>query len=209
MTISAEEVIAGERIYFTPLQIENIYTHLEWNNDPELNRFDSELPYVEEAFGDFKKRFEQMVYRPSPTARDFEIHTKDGNLIGVAYIADISAHHRHCRLGVTIGDRDCWGRGYGRESLELLLSYCFDKMRLHRVSTETFEYNAAWKKLVQDTGFKKEGVEREYLYRDEEFWDKENYALLETEYRDRSRKAGPLNTTETEVDKPVSSGAGS
>lgn len=177
--------LESDRVRFTPLQFENIYKHFRWNNDPELNRLDSEIPYEKETFGEFKKRFEQMCFHPSPVNRDFEVHAEDGTLIGVAYVAGISAHNQHGLVGVTIGDRSYWGQGYGRASLELLLRYCFDELDLHRVSADTFEYNAAWRRLVEWAGFRKEGTAREYLYRDGEYWDKENYALLEREYRAR------------------------
>lgn len=183
---SYEDVrLQGDRVRFTPLQFENIYKHFRWNNDPELNRLDSEVPYEEETFGAFKKRFEQMCFHPVPTNRDFEVHAEDETLIGVAYVAGISPHNQHGLVGVTIGDRSYWGRGYGRESLELLLRYCFDELELHRVSAETFEYNGAWRNLVEEVGFRKEGTARDYLYRDGTYWDKENYALLEREYRAR------------------------
>lgn len=177
--------ITSDRITFTPLQIDNIYTHFRWNNDPELNRLDSEVPYEEESFHAFKQRFEQMCARSAPHHRDFEIHLNGGALIGVAYVTDISKHNQHGLVGVTIGDRERWGQGYGRESLELLLRYCFEELGLHRVGAETFEYNAAWKRLVQEAGFEKEGTARDYLRRDGTYWDKETYSLLEREYRRR------------------------
>lgn len=188
------------RIRFTPFQMENIYTHFRWNNDPELNRLDSEIPYEEESFGEFKDRFEQLCFNPSPAHRDFEIHAiEDDTLIGIAYVARISEHHRHALVGITIGDRDYWGRGYGREALALLLSYCFDQLDLHRVSAATFEYNTAWRDLVEGMGFTKEGTARDYLYRDGQYWDKENYALLEGEYRE--------HVTDEREETPVESAA--
>lgn len=177
-----DQVLRGERVLLTPLHFENIYKHFEWNNDPELNRLENELPYEKEAFGAFKARFEQMVYHPVPQNRDFEIHAADGTLIGLAYAVDISVHNHHCTVGITIGDRDFWGSGCGCESLELLLQYCFDELGMHRVTAETFEYNEAWRTLVQDAGFKRDGVERDYLYRDGEYWDKEVYSLLAEEF---------------------------
>ena len=180
-----QPVLRGARVQLTPLQLENIHKHLEWNNDAELNYLDSEVPHEKEPFGSFKRRFERMVYDPSPDSMDFEIHAEDGRLIGVAYVADLSRHHRHGSIGVTIGERDCWGRGYGRDSLDALLAFCFDELRLHRLSAETFEYNAAWKNLVREAGFRKEGEARDYLFRDGRFWSKETYALLEEEYRAR------------------------
>lgn len=183
MIAIVESSPAGEMVRFTPLQIENIYRHFEWNNDPELNRLDCEMSYTEESFGTFKRRFERIITHPSNNSIDFEIHAEDGTLIGVAYVADISDHNQHCTAGITIGDRNYWGKNYGRDALRVLLRYCFDVLGMHRVATETFEYNTAWKKLVEWAGFAREGVEREYLFRDGVYWDKEIYGLLESDYR--------------------------
>jgi RimJ/RimL family protein N-acetyltransferase len=188
------------RVRFTPLQMENIHTHFRWNNDPELNRLDSELPYEEESFGDFKERFEQLCNDPSPGHRDFEIHDREeGALIGVAYVAHISPHHHHAMIGITIGEREYWRQGYGTESLRLVLKYCFRELDLHRVSAESFEYNTAWRDLLENIGFTQEGTAREYLYRDERYWDKELYALLEDEYRDQVEGAGAAPSAEAAV----------
>ena len=191
-TVSADEeelVLKGASVKLTPLQFRNIYKHFEWNNDPELNRLDSEVPYEKESFGDFKIRFEQMVYHPAPQSADFEIHADDGNLIGLAYIVDISQYNKHCTVGITIGDRNYWGKGYGRDALEVLLEHCFRDLGMHRVSAETFEYNEAWRKLVSDAGFTRDGVHREYLYRDGEYWDKEIFSMLAEEYVGSRRAA--------------------
>lgn len=172
------------KVKFAPLQMENIHTHFRWNNDPELNRLDSEVPYEKETFRKFKRRFEQMCHDPTPKHRNFEIHASDEDeLIGVAYVGRISEHNRHGQVAVTIGERDFWGEGYGRDSLALLLTYCFEELDLHRVSAETFEYNTSWRGLVETMGFRKEGTARDYLRRDGEYWDKETYSLLQSEYR--------------------------
>lgn len=169
-----------------PLRMDNIHTHFRWNNDAELNRLDSELPYEEESFGTFKARFERLCTESSPSHRHFEIHDRvEEELIGVAYATQISEHNRHALVGITIGERAYWGQGYGKESLRLLLEYCFEALELHRVSAETFEYNTTWRDLVKGLGFQKEGTAREYLYRDEEYWDKELFGLLEHEYESR------------------------
>jgi RimJ/RimL family protein N-acetyltransferase len=183
MVTVTSTVLAGTRVQLVPFRLENIYQHYSWNNDPELNALDSELPYVAEPFRAFKRRFEQLVRDPAPDGVDLEICAEDGTLIGVAWVGSISAHNRHCLVGVTIGDRNYWGRGYGRDSLDVLLDYCFNVLQMHRVSAETFEYNTAWKRLLEEIGFVKEGVKRDYILREGNFWDKEHYALLESEYR--------------------------
>jgi len=179
-TIKTE--LQGERVLLTPLQIENIYKHFAWNNDPELNMLDSELPFVEESFGDFKRRFEGLLAQPSMNSQDFEIHDENGKLIGVVEISDISDHNRHCSVSLTIGDRAYWGKGYGRDAMKVILDYCFGVLKMHRLTAEAFEYNDAWKRLVEGMGFHKEGTIRDFVFREGRYWDKHLYALLDSDY---------------------------
>ncbi|MDX1546252.1 MAG: GNAT family protein [Rhodothermales bacterium] len=185
----ADPDVPVREVTLTPLHRENLYKHFEWNNDPELNRLDSEIPFHKESLSEFKRRFEQMIYSPAPDQQDFEVRADDGTVIGVAYIVNISTHHRHCTIGITIGDRDYWGEGYGRAALRSVLAYCFGELKMHRVHAYTFEYNDAWRRLVEWAGFTKEGTERDYLYRDGQFWNKESYAILEQEYRTQFAQA--------------------
>jgi RimJ/RimL family protein N-acetyltransferase len=177
-----QAMIEGNRVKLVPLDPGNIYRHFEWSNDPDLNRLQSEIPFEEETFGVFKRRFEQLIETPAKHERHFEIHTSEGKIIGVAFIGRINEHNRNCLLSITIGDREYWGEGYGKDAMAALLRHCFEDMRMHRVSTETFEYSDAWRRLVESVGFEREGTAREYLYRDGKFWDKSMYGLLESEY---------------------------
>lgn len=170
------------RVVFKPLRYENVYTHFRWNNDPALNRLDSEQPFAYEPFGAFRRRFEALVFRPDPACRDFEVHTVEGHLIGLAYLYDLDWHCCRATVGITIGERSYWGHGYGREALQLMLRHAFDDLGLHRITAQTFSYNAPWRRLLIWAGFLHEGTERDSIRRDEQFWDKENYALLAHEY---------------------------
>lgn len=184
-----EPSLAGPRIRFDRLRLENIYTHFKWNNDPELNRLDSEVPYVEESFGTFKKRFEHLIAQRDPECQDFEIYDEEDTLIGVAFVSGISGHHLHCSIGVTIGERDFWGKGYGKEAMGALLKHCFESMGMHRVMASVFEYNDAWRRLVEGCGFVTEGTDRDYLFWEGRFYDRIRYAMLASEYGKVSRPA--------------------
>ena len=99
MALTLEKpVFSKARVVLTPLHRENLYKHFQWNNDPELNHLDSEVPFRKETLSAFKRRFEQMIYHPVPDSRDFEICAEDGTVIGVAYVVHLSDHNRHCTL---------------------------------------------------------------------------------------------------------------
>ncbi|MEM8559528.1 MAG: GNAT family protein [Bacteroidota bacterium] len=179
-------VLGDDRVHLTPLRIENIYTHYRWNNDPELCRFDSEMPFEKEAFADFKRRFLQMALHPQPDACDFEIHrVADGALIGVAFIDRIDTFHRRCRIGLAIAEPSAQGLGYGRATLDVLLRCAFDELKMHRVVAEAFSFAHVWNGLLDSAGFESEGRLRDYLFREGTYHDKVTYALLEEEYSAR------------------------
>jgi RimJ/RimL family protein N-acetyltransferase len=192
MKRSSHPFLEGRRVFLTALHFDNIRTHYRWNNDPDLHHLDSEGAFESEAFGSFARRFEQMIPNDDVRGYDFEIHGRTNGasrLIGVAYLASLDSTHRRGQVGVTIGDRAWWGRGYGRETLELLLAFGFGELDLHRITANAFAYNAAWKGLLAAAGFRLEGRLRDYLYRRQRFWDKELYALLTSEYAARQARA--------------------
>lgn len=176
-------IATGPQVLLTPLHMQNVGTHFRWNNDPDLNRLDSELPFAEERYGAFLQRFGQLVHRPAPDACDFEIHTRTGTLIGTAFVDQIRRTHGHGRVSVTICEQSHWGRGYGREALGLLLDYAFDHLGLRRLTAEAFAFNGAWRHLLARSGFQREAQFRDYLHRDGRFWDKEVYGLLRHDHQ--------------------------
>lgn len=173
----------GARVALTPLALRDVHTCLRWNNDPELNRFDSEEPFRRESLGQFLPRFEAIVYDPRPDVLDFAIRTHGGDLIGLAFADRLCLHSRHCRVGVSICERAYQRRGYGKDALIQLVQHLFDEWRIHRIAAESFAYNISWRVLLARLGFRCEERLRDYLYRDGRYWDKEVFALLDTEFR--------------------------
>ncbi len=183
MEMLTPPVLKGERVHLGPLKMDNLHTHFKWNNDPELNRYDSLGPVNErEPLSSFMKRFERMVVTPPPGVLDWEIITPEGELIGVAFADHLSMSHERCRIGVTICKRDYWGEGYGCGTLHVLLRYLFDDLELHRVSAEAFAFNSAWRSLLEGMGFSHEMSQRDFLVRDGERHNLHTYAMLRPYY---------------------------
>ena len=66
----------------------------------------------------------------------------------------ILCQHGVTWLGMGIGDRSYWSKGYGTEAMSLILRYAFDELNFHRVQTSVFEYNersiAMYERAVSD-----------------------------------------------------------
>ncbi|MGC5019555.1 GNAT family N-acetyltransferase [Micromonospora sp. DT47] len=86
-------------------------------------------------------------------------------------------------LDISLGEKVCWGRGYGTEAMRLICRYGFDKMRLHRISLWVADENAAAIRVYTKVGFVEEGRARESFRRDGRWHDMIMMGLLEGELR--------------------------
>ncbi|MEM1093243.1 MAG: GNAT family protein [Bacteroidota bacterium] len=192
MTVLTNDTIREDRrIRLAPLALRHIRKHYAWNNDPVLNHFDSETPFEPESYLSFARRFEAIMMGQSGTLY-FEVQLLDGTPIGVAHLSQLSSAHHHASMGVTIGERSLWCQGYGREAVDLMLAHAFGVLGIHRVSARSFAYNAAWKHLLETSGFVVEGRQRDYLFRDGRYWDRVAFSMLASEYQMRSAAPAEL-----------------
>jgi len=89
----------------------------------------------------------------------------DGRLIG-----DVQARHPQnampagvFELGIEIYDARDHGKGYGREALELLTSWLFERAAAERVQAGTAIRNVAMRRVLERLGFSFEGVMRGFM----------------------------------------------
>ena len=80
------------------------------------------------------------------------------------------------------------GQGFMREGLELVLSYAFGDLRLHRVQASIQPENERSIGLVRGAGFRREGLARRYLKIGGRWRDHEHWAITAEERRDRHRR---------------------
>jgi RimJ/RimL family protein N-acetyltransferase len=111
----------------------------------------------------------------------------DDSLIALVALEDILWSHGVAWLGIGIGDREQWGKGYGREAMELALRYGFHELNLHRIQLTVFGYNERAIALYEKLGFRREGVFREFMQRDGKRYDMYLYGLLRREWESQPR----------------------
>lgn len=120
-----------------------------------------------------------------PTAYDFTVHTMaDDRLIGFVDLRGVNFTDGECWLGMGIGERSDWDRGYGTEALRLALRYAFDELNLHRVTLGVFDYNPRARRAYEKAGFRFEGRERGANLRDGERHDVCMMGILRHEWKD-------------------------
>ena len=78
---------------------------------------------------------------------------------------------------------DYWGKGFGTESLNAILSYGFEKLKLHRIEAGCAIENIGSIKVLEKVGMTREGRKRQVLPLKSGWSDNFEYAILETDER--------------------------
>lgn len=86
-----------------------------------------------------------------PDRETFGIFDERGDYIGTIELYDIS--HRSATLGIIIGEKTHWSRGYGPEAIHALLRYAFETIGLERVKLSTFADNPRAQAAFRKAGF--------------------------------------------------------
>ncbi len=118
----------------------------------------------------------------------FRIRTKsDERLVGFAELLWISWTNLSGYIRLGIGASEDLRKGYGRETLSLLLRYAFDELNLYRLSAVIPEYNLPAQSLFKGFGFIEEVRRRQALERDGCRWDSLDFGLLAKEWKERQK----------------------
>jgi len=171
--------IVGEKVYLRAVDVEDIDNFVAWLNDEEVRQYLSmSLPFNKTR----EKEFIDGLYKDDRNIILGIVLKEDNSLIGNIGLHKISSIHRNAEIGIFIGDKRQWSKGYGTEALKLLIKYGFDQLNLHRIYLTVFDFNTRAMKAYEKVGFKKEGVYREHHYTNGKYCDVHFMSILKSEW---------------------------
>jgi RimJ/RimL family protein N-acetyltransferase len=113
----------------------------------------------------------------------FAIRTlSEDRLIGDVGLFAVKWNHGDAFMGISIGERDYWGKGYGTDALRVLLRYAFTELNLHRVSLSSLEGNTRATRSYEKAGFVPEGRMRQATHYEGRRFDEVFMGVLRSEW---------------------------
>lgn len=102
-----------------------------------------------------------QLHRSNGTQYPFTvIEVESGRIIGSTRFIELFREHRKLEIGWTWYDPAVWGKGHNLECKFLLLRYCFEELKLHRVQLKTRNTNQRSQAAIRKIGGVYEGVLR-------------------------------------------------
>lgn len=152
--------IVGSKVALGPRRRDLVPLYLKWKNDFEVMRSygtrfrTSTLEAVESGYDGTSSGGADYV--------DFTVYELPTmRAIGNTALEEINHFDRTGKFVLYIGEKDCWGKGYGTETTKLMLDYGFTGLGLHNIMLTVFSYNERGIRAYTSAGFRVVGRRRE------------------------------------------------
>jgi RimJ/RimL family protein N-acetyltransferase len=154
--------IRGERVALGPIRRDLLPLYQRWINDWEVTRTLGHpmRPMTWEA--------EEAWYSGAATGSGVQFQIYEGDTlrpIGTTGLHDIDHQHGTAEFGILIGEKECWGKGYGTETARLMLDYGFNALGLHNIMLRVYSHNERGYRAYLRAGYKEIGRRRQAFRR--------------------------------------------
>jgi len=174
-------LIEGRKVVLRGVRRKDIQYFLKWLDDPEISKpLDRYLPISEIG----EENWVLEIERKKDVIVFTIVDKKTREPIGNCGFHKIDFKNQRAEVGILIG-REYWGKGYGSEALELLISYGFVQLNLNSIASLVVSSNERSLRLHKKVGFKIQGRMRDSIFVDNEFHDMLYLDILRSEWQRR------------------------
>jgi RimJ/RimL family protein N-acetyltransferase len=163
VTAVAGELARGVQVVLREKALGDAEQDYEWRRDPELATFDAARPY-NGSLRDYTSIFSDELRYPSPYRKTIAVEDHEGRHIGNVMYYNADFHRKEAEIGVTIGLREYWAKGYGTDLLRTFVRYLFESLSLDRIYLKTLDWNLRAQRCFEKAGFTRYGTSRRGEY---------------------------------------------
>ena len=171
----------GKLVRLRAYKKEDIEVVLKYINDEEVKRNlipGIPFPYTLED--------EEKWYESNTALKDtynFAIETlEDKKYLGGCGINEVDWKNSKAVIGIFIGNKEYWNKGYGTDVMNTLIRFIFEQMNINKIKLNVYSFNERAIKCYEKCGFKREGVLRQEIFRDGKYHDEIVMGLLKDEW---------------------------
>jgi RimJ/RimL family protein N-acetyltransferase len=146
------EIARGAKIVLRQKRLSDAEAEYAWRKDPEMASYDAAKP-ISTSYEDFLALYEDDLAHPTPFRRAYAVDDLEGRHIGNVMIYNIDVLKSEAEIGITIGERLYWNRGFGADTLEALVGHILRTTSLTRLYLKTLDWNHRAQRSFERAGF--------------------------------------------------------
>jgi len=170
--------VIGKKCYLSPINVNDAEKYTEWLSNAELS---INLLFSGQIISVGKEK--EILERLSKSNNHFAIiDLETDELLGNCGLENVDMTNRNAEVGLFIGDKENWSKGYGTEALKLLLDFAFNIRNLNNIILHVFAFNERAVKSYKKVGFKEIGRRRKSYFAVGKYHDEISMDILSDEY---------------------------
>ncbi len=170
----------GEKTYLAPMNMEDIEKYVGWVNDLHVTLFTDLTDSIIEE--EKEKRLLEKMSNDVHTKIMAIISKETNTAIGFIALHRVNYMNRNAELGIMIGDKGQWNKGFGTEAIQLMLDFSFNVLNLHSIYLRTLSFNQRGMRCFEKCGFQQVGKSRHAKYVAGTYYDMIHYDILAEEF---------------------------
>jgi diamine N-acetyltransferase len=180
-------IIRGERVYLRSSERGDVPLFVRWLNDAETASYLSMRAPMSVAMEE--QWFNRMLEHQGKDEYHFVICLIDDDApIGTAGLFQVDSTNGNAGIGISIGEKALWGKGYGTDAMNAIVDFGFGQLRLERMWLEVYDFNVRARRSYEKCGFVLEGTERHAIYKQGRYIDVQLMSILRDEWVAQDRK---------------------
>ena len=179
------DTLTSDRVRLRSHVASDAADHVRWRNDAEVAFWATagDARFWPVAAAAVDRWFSDKLPELDPACDGvYAVDLIEGRHIGMVDYRDVDSIAHSATVGITIGEKDLWGQGYGSEALRVLVRYLFDHLNLHRVQLDTWSGNERAIRSFTSLGFREEGRLRDAVWGRGRYFDSVVMGVLRSEW---------------------------
>ncbi len=172
-------VLESERLTYRPVSLAHLsQDYVDWLNDGDVYK------YLESGGNYTIQKLEEFLrYHQEKQILFWAIHIKSSDLhIGNIKIDPINERHGVGEYGILMGRKSEWGKKYAKEASTTIINYCFNIVKLRKLTLGVVADNTAAVNLYKNLGFAVEGIYKNHGKYEGKLCDVIRMALFNPEF---------------------------
>jgi RimJ/RimL family protein N-acetyltransferase len=173
-------MIRGTKVDLVAVSTEYIDKYGKWINDPEVTDKlgDPKIPLSKGK----EREWLESVLSGQGDGHVFTILTKKGEPIGNISFNHLDFRNSHGVLGIMIGEKRLWDKGFGTDAIKTLLRFGFEELGLRKIELFLDPGNKRALACYKNCGFVEEGRARKHIFHRGEYIDDLRMGILREEW---------------------------
>jgi RimJ/RimL family protein N-acetyltransferase len=170
--------IKNERITLRAIEEKDLIIMQNWANDPDIQ-------YLLGGWHFPINKNDQIKWYNNLSCNSinqrFIIEDESQTVIGMANLLNINFKDGNAEHGLLL-DKKFQGKGYGKDVVNAVMKYSFCELRLNRLETTIIENNEKSINLFLKLGWSKEGILRNWYFREGKYLNKYILGILQQDF---------------------------